>query len=210
MKVPVHNIAGEVVDEMEISEVVFGLPLNVAVVHQALLRQLANARQGNADTKTRGEVRGGGAKIRRQKGTGSARQGSSRAPHRKGGGVVFGPHPRSFAQDIPKKMRRLAIRCCLSDKAAQATLVVVNELKLDEPKTREMATILGSLGAKASALVVTAAVDSNVVKSAHNLPKVRTLPAAFLNVVDLTSYNYMVATVDAVRAIEKLWGQSEG
>ncbi|MBI2909909.1 MAG: 50S ribosomal protein L4 [Chloroflexi bacterium] len=210
MKVPVHNIAGEVVDEIEISEAVFGLPCNEAVVHQALLRQLANARQGSVDTKTRGEVSGGGVKIRRQKGSGQARQGSSRAPHRRGGGVVFGPHPRSFAQDMPKKMRRLAIRCCLSDKAAQETLVVVDELKLEEPRTREMANILGTLGATASALVVTAGVDANVVRSARNLPQVRTLPAAYLNVVDLISHNHMVATVDAVRAIEKLWGRSEG
>lgn len=210
MKVPVHNVAGEVVDEIEISEAVFGVPFNEAVVHQSLVRQLANARQGTTNTKTRGEVSGGGAKLRRQKGTGMARQGSSRAPHRRGGGVTFGPHPRSYAQDMPKKMRRLAIRCALSDKAAQENLIVVDGFNLTEPKTREMASILDTLEARPSALVVTAEVDSNVVKSARNLPRVRTLPAALLNIVDLTSYDRMVATVDAVRTIERIWGQAEG
>ncbi|MFH1485320.1 MAG: 50S ribosomal protein L4 [Chloroflexota bacterium] len=210
MKVPVHNMSGEVVDELEISEAVFGVPTNEAVVHQALVRQLANARQGTADTKTRSEVRGGGAKLLRQKDTGRARQGSIRAPHRRGGGVTFGPHPRSYAKDMPKKMRRLALRCALSDKAASGNLIIVDEFKFTEPKTKEMAGILDILGARPSALVVTAEVDNNVVKSSRNLPRVRTSPAALLNIVALTSHIRMVATVDAIRTIERIWGGGRG
>jgi len=155
VQIPVHNVAGEVVDQLELSDAVFGVPPNEAVVHQAMVRQLADARQGTASTKTRGLVSGGGRKMFRQKGTGSARLGSRRAPLLRGGGVVFGPHPRSYRQAMPRKMRRLALRCVLSAKVASEEIIVLDQLSLQEPKTKEMARILKDLGVESSALIVT-------------------------------------------------------
>lgn len=154
MQVPVHNTSGEIIEQIEINDAVFGVPFNVNVVHQALVRQLANARVGTANTKTRGEVDGSTRKLFRQKGTGHARQGSIRAPHRRGGGIVFGPKPRSYRQDMPKKMRRLALRCVLSSKAAEGDLRIVDKLDLDKPSTKEMARILNNLKVDSTALVV--------------------------------------------------------
>ena len=141
MQVPVHNLVGEVVDHIEISEQVFAVPLNRAVVHQAMVRQQANARQGTASTKTRGEVAGSTAKLFRQKGTGQARAGGVRSPLRRGGGITFGPKPRSYRQAMPKKMRQLALRCVLSAKVRDEELIVLEQLKLDKPRTKEMAQI---------------------------------------------------------------------
>jgi large subunit ribosomal protein L4 len=205
LQVPVHNILGEVVDHIELSEEVFGVSPNQAVVHQALVRQLANARLGTASTKTRAQVSGGGRKPFRQKGTGRARRGSSRAPQYKGGGVAFGPHPRSYRQAMPKKMRHLALRCVLSAKVAEGEIIVVDELALSGPRTKEMARILAALGVASSALVVTAEPDPNVYKSARNLERIKTLPANLLNVVDLSSHKVLMITVAAVRRVEELW-----
>jgi len=205
LQVPVHNILGEVVDHIELSEEVFGVSPNQAVVHQALVRQLANARLGTASTKTRAQVSGGGRKPFRQKGTGRARRGSSRAPQYKGGGVAFGPHPRSYRQAMPKKMRRLALRCVLSAKVAEGEIIVVDELALSGPRTKEMARILAALGVASSALVVTAEPDPNVYKSARNLERIKALPANLLNVVDLSSHKVLMITVAAVRRVEELW-----
>ena len=205
LQVPVHNILGEVVDHIELSEEVFGVSPNQAVVHQALVRQLANARLGTASTKTRAQVSGGGRKPFRQKGTGRARRGSSRAPQYKGGGVAFGPHPRSYRQAMPKKMRHLALRCVLSAKVAEGEIIVVDELALSGPRTKEMARILAALGVASSALVVTAEPDPNVYKSARNLERIKTLPANLLNVVDLSSHQVLMITVAAVRRVEELW-----
>ena len=205
LQVPVHNILGEVVDHIELSEEVFGVSPNQAVVHQALVRQLANARLGTASTKTRAQVSGGGRKPFRQKGTGRARRGSSRAPQYKGGGVAFGPHPRSYRQAMPKKMRHLALRCVLSAKVAAGEIIVVDELALSGPRTKEMARILAALGVASSALVVTAEPDPNVYKSARNLERIKTLPANLLNVVDLSSHKVLMITVAAVRRVEELW-----
>jgi large subunit ribosomal protein L4 len=155
VKVPVYNVTGEEVDNIEVSELVFNTPFNQAVVHQAMVRQRANARQGTASTKTRSEVSGSTRKLFRQKGTGRARAGSAKSPIRQGGGVIFGPKPRSYRQAMPKKMRQLALRCVLSEKARDKELVVVDELRFDGPRTKEMANMLKALGVDSSALIVT-------------------------------------------------------
>jgi len=208
VQVPVHNLAGEVTKHIEISDRVFAVPFNQAVVHQALVRQRANARQGTAATKTRSEVSGSGRKLFRQKGTGLARAGNVKSPLRRGGGVVFGPHPRDYRQAMPKKMRQLALRCILSAKAGDGELLVLEQLKLEEPKTKEMVKILTTLGVEPSVLIVTDGAETNVVKSARNLPQVKTLPANLLNVVDLLSHKRLLMTEAAVRKAEELWGKS--
>ncbi len=207
MQVPVYNLTGEVVKEIEISDQVFGVPFNEAVVHQAMVRQLANARQGTASTKTRGEVAGAKGKLFRQKHTGMARAGSRRSPLRRGGGITFGPKPRSYRQSMPKKMHRLALRCVLSAKAVSGELKVLEQLNFEEPRTKEMVQILGALGVDSSALIVTGEAEKTVVKSARNLAGIKTLPASLLNVVDLLSYRILLITEAAVRKAEQLWGE---
>lgn len=207
MEIPVYNLAGTVVKHIEVSDGVFAVPFNEAVVHQALVRQRANARQGTASTKTRGEVTGSTRKLYRQKGTGSARAGSIRSPLRRGGGIIFGPKPRSYKQAMPKAMRRLALRCSLSVKAGGSELMVLEQLKLDEPKTKEMARILVALGVDSTALIVAPRPESNVVKSGRNLPGIKIMPASLLNVVDILSYKRLLMTEAAVREVEQLWGE---
>ena len=209
MKVPFYNLTGEVVKEIEISDRIFGVPFNEALVHQAMVRQLANARQGTASTKTRGEVAGSSRKLFRQKGTGQARAGSRKSPLRRGGGVTFGPKPRDYRQDMPKKMRQLALKCVLSAKAGAAELKVLEQLDFAEPRTREMAGLLSVLGVNASTLIVTGGADTNVIKSARNIPGIKTLPASLLNVVDLLSYRLLFMTEAAVRKAEELWGEKQ-
>ncbi len=206
MQIPVYNSMAEVVDHIEIGEDVFGVKFNEAVVHQALVRQLANARQGTADTKTRGEVSGSTRKLFSQKHTGRARRGGARSPLLHGGGVAFGPHPRSYRQAMPKKMRHLALKCLLSAKAGQGELKVLDRFLLEQPKTREMARILKALGIHSSALIVTQEDEANVVRSARNLAGIKTLPAAQLNVADLFSHRVLLMTVPAVRTAEQIWG----
>jgi len=208
VKVPVYSLSGEVVKQIEVSDHVFAVPFNEAVVHQAVVRQRANARQGTASTKTRGEVIGSSRKLYRQKHTGMARAGRKRSPTRRGGGVTFGPRPRSYHQEMPKKMRRLALRCALSAKAKDKELTVLEKLELAHPKTREMAGILVALGVDSSALIVTGKPEENVVKSARNLTGVKTLPANILNVVDILTYKRLLMTEAAVRRAEELWGGS--
>ncbi|MEK7281016.1 MAG: 50S ribosomal protein L4 [Chloroflexota bacterium] len=207
MQVSVRNIKGEETGQIEVLDSVFGLPFNEAVVHQALLRQQANARLGTANTKRRGEVAGSTRKLYMQKHTGRARAGSLRSPLRRGGGVVFGPHPRSYAQRMPKKMRRLAIKCMLSDKLRQGEMVVVDEITLPQAKTKAMADILKSLQVSTPTLVVTPEFQATVILAARNLPRVKTLPAPQLNVVDLLSHKALLITTEAVRKIEALWGE---
>jgi large subunit ribosomal protein L4 len=206
VKVPVYNLAGEVVKNIEVSDSVFAVPFNQAVVHQALVRQRANARQGTSSTKTRGEVTGSTRKLFRQKHTGMARAGSRRSPLRRGGGITFGPKPRSYRQAMPKKMHQLAIRCVLSAKARDEELKVLEELKFDQPKTKQMAGVLVALGVDSSALIVTGEPEENVVKSARNLAGVKPMPANILNVVDILSYKMLLMTEAAVRKAEKIWG----
>ena len=206
MQVPVYSLTGEVVDQIEISDQVFAAPLNEGVVHQVMVGQLANARQGTASTKTRSEVQGGTRKLFRQKGTGNARAGSRRSGIRRGGGIIFGPRPRDYRQDTPKKMRQLALKCVLSSKVKDEELKVVQELKL-EPKTKYMTQILNALGAGSSALVVTAGPEEHVIKAARNIKGVKTMPANLLNVLDILSHKVLLMTVSAVRRVEELWGE---
>jgi large subunit ribosomal protein L4 len=175
-------------------------------MRQALLAQLANRRAGSANTKTRGEVAGSTRKLYRQKGLGRARQGAIRAPHHSGGGISFGPKPRSFKQDLPKRVRRLAIRSAISAKALDGELRVVQALEFDTPKTRAVKDMLGAFDMTRSALLVTGNANRNLLLSARNLPGARSLPADYLNVHDLLSHRGLVMTVDAVRRAEALWG----
>src|SRR5512136_1408004 len=169
MQVPLFNQAGQQIGTTELRDDVFAIEPNKPVMHQALVRQLANARQGNADTKTRAQVAGGGAKPWKQKGTGRARQGSTHAPQWRHGGVVFGPTPRSYEQKMPKQMRRLALRSALSVKAADGQIRVVEDLKLDAPKTRDIEDFLGGLAVESSALILLAESDPIIQKSAGNI-----------------------------------------
>ncbi len=207
MQVPLFNQKGEKVGTTELRDDIFGIEPNRSVMHQALVRQLANARQGTSDTKTRSEVAGGGAKPWRQKGTGRARQGSTRAPQWRHGGIVFGPTPRSHEQKMPRQMRRLALRSALSAKAADGQIRVVEELKLDAPRTRDIEDFLGGLSVDSSALIVLPDGNPNVVKSAANIADVKTLRANYLNVRDLLGYDYLVLPLDAIKAIEGHLGE---
>jgi large subunit ribosomal protein L4 len=204
VELPVRDVRGQTVDRIRLDDRVFGLPFNESVVHQAMVRQLANARLGTADTKTRGEVSGSKRKVYRQKHTGRARRGGIRSPLLRGGGVAFGPHPRTYRQRMPKKMRRLALRCVLSAKASSGELVVVDRFQLEQLKTAEMAHILKALDVEASALVVTLKTESNVVKAARNLPRTKTLQAALLSVLDVLSHRFLVITVDGIRCVEDI------
>jgi large subunit ribosomal protein L4 len=197
---------GESVGELELSDIVFAAPINRPVMHQALVRQLANARRGNHKTKERNEVRGGGRKPWRQKGTGRARHGSIRSPQWRGGGVVFGPTPRSYRKRMPRKMRRIAMRSALSVKASGDQIVVVDELRLDNAKTREMVGLLGNLDLQESVLILLTDRNEGVERSARNLPDVKTLRAGYLNVRDLLGYHTVVATPEAIAEIERILG----
>jgi large subunit ribosomal protein L4 len=205
--VPVYSLNGEVVEQIELSQAIFGLPFNEAVVHQAMVRQLANGRQGTASTKTRGEVSGSTRKLYPQKHTGRARRGDIKSPLLRGGGVVFGPKPRTYRQSMPKKMRKLALKCLLSAKVREGNIRLVQELDFKGPKTKDMINVLSSLGIDSSTLILTAQSTPNVVKSAANLPEVKVLPSALINVVDLLSYKMLVATVPAISNIEQIWGK---
>ena len=205
MQVPVHDTSGQVVDQTEISDKLFAVPFNNAVVHQAMVRQQANLRLGTASTKTRGMISGSTRKPFRQKHTGWARRGTRKSPLLRGGGVTFGPSPRSYRQRMPKKMRRLALRCLLSAKAQEGQLVVVDHLELEGPSTKQMRGVLAALNTTSSALIVTAEPEQKVVKSARNLQGIRTLPVALLNVLDLLSFKSLVMTLPAVRKAEEIW-----
>jgi len=207
VQVPVYSLNGEVVEQMELSQAIFALPFNEAVVHQAMTRQLANRRQGTASTKTRGEVSGSTRKLYSQKHTGRARRGDIKAPLLRGGGVVFGPKPRTYRQSMPKKMRRLALKCLLSAKVREGNIKLVQELDFKGPKTKDMINVLSSLGIDSPTLILTAQSTPNVVKSAANLTKVKVLPSALINVLDLLSYEMLVVTVPAIHNIEQIWGK---
>jgi len=207
VQVPVYSLTGEVVDQIELSQAIFALPFNEAVVHQAMARQLANRRQGTASTKTRGEISGSTRKLYAQKHTGRARRGNIKSPLLRGGGVVFGPKPRIYRQLMPKKMRRLALKCLLSAKVREGNIKLVQELNFKEPKTKDMIAVLSSLAIDSSTLILTAQSTPNVVRAAANLPKVKVLTSALINVLDLLSYEMLVATVPAIRNIEEIWGK---
>jgi len=205
MQIPVYNLSGAVTKQINVRDDVFAVPTNESVIHQAMVRQLANKRLGLADTKTRAEVRGSTHKLYAQKHTGRARRGSMKSPLMKGGGIVFGPHPRNYRQDMPKKMRRLALRCLLSDKVREGNLKIVEKLNLDTPKTRQMTGILEGLKVTDSVLITTTNPIPNVIAAARNIPGVKTSVISTLNAIDLLSYKVLVATEDAIHMAEKLW-----
>lgn len=205
MKLAVLDADGKQLRQISVDDSVFGIAPNIGVVHQAFLAQRANQRRGTASTKTRGQVQGSTAKIRRQKYTGRARQGGNRSPTRVGGGVTFGPHPRSYRQALPKKMRRLAIRSALSGKVADGQLHVIDRLGFSQPRTKEIVRILRNSGIERSVLIVTDERDRAAHISARNLPKAKVLPAAYLNVVDLVTHRDLLLTEEAIRRIEGLW-----
>ena len=206
MNLPVRDAQGGKLKAIDVDEQVFGIKPNMAVIHQTFLAQMANRRAGSASTKSRGEVRGSTAKVRPQKGSGRARQGGARSPLHVGGGVAFGPRPRSYRQALPKRMKRLAIRSVLSGKVVDGQLSVVDELSLERPRTKEIAGLLARLGIERSALIVTSDADRVVHASARNLARIKALPAAYLNVVDMLTHRDLVMTVAAVRRCEELWG----
>ena len=207
MQVQVYNLKGEVTGKVEIRDDVFGVPFNEAVVHQALVRQLANRRLGTADTRRRGEVTGSTRKLFAQKHTGRARRGDARSPMLVGGGVAFGPHPRSYRQDMPRKMRRLALKCVLSAKAGSGELKIVDKLEIDSPKTKTVLDMLIALGIGDSVIIATTEAEANLIKSARNLMGVKTMLAPLLNITELLSYKYILMPMDAVRKVEELWGE---
>ncbi|RME81722.1 MAG: 50S ribosomal protein L4 [Caldilineae bacterium] len=209
MQVSLRNMQGAEVGTVELPDSIFGAEINTAVMHQALVRQLANQRLGTHKTKTRSEVRGGGRKPWRQKGTGRARQGSIRAPHWRGGGTVFGPQPRSYRKKMPRKMRRLALRSALSAKARERQVVVLDELRFEAPRTRDMAAMLEALGVERSALLLLPQADANVELSANNLPYAKTLRANYLNVRDLLGYETLIMPQEAIEVIASFLAEED-
>jgi large subunit ribosomal protein L4 len=200
--VPVYNTQGAQVGEITLNDSIFGVKVNQALLHEAVIMQLAGARQGNAATKNRSAVRGGGRKPWKQKGTGQARVGSRRSPLWTGGGVTFGPTPRSYGYDLPKKARRQALKSALSSKVAAGEIRVLDSLEVAEPRTKLMAGILDKLEIK-KALIVTANPEANIYKSARNIPGVTTVVTEGLNVYDILAYDHLVITRDAVGKVEE-------
>jgi large subunit ribosomal protein L4 len=206
MKLNVVDASGNQVSTIDVDDAVFGIEPNVPVMHQVVVAHQANRRAGTASTKTRGLVEGSTAKIRVQKGTGRARQGSIRAPQHTGGGVVFGPRPRKYTQKIPKMTKRLAIRSALSAKVRDGELIVLDALAIDAPKTRTMKSLLEAVGITRSPLVVTAEPDRTVLLSTRNIDGATVLPATHINTEAILKHRGVLVTVDAVRRIEALWG----
>jgi large subunit ribosomal protein L4 len=204
-KVPVYNISGAQVGEIELAETIFGIEPNATVLHEAVVMQQASLRRGTHDTKGRSEVRGGGRKPWRQKGTGRARQGSIRAPQWVGGGTVFGPTPRSYAFKLPKKVRRLALKSALSSKVNANEIIVLDALTIDAPKTKAMVEILAALKVGKKALIVSNEQDNNIVLSARNIPGVKVVDATGINVLDLLHHDALVITKDAVAKVEEVF-----
>lgn len=204
-KVAVYNVDGSQVGELDLAEGVFGLEPNTHVLHSAILLQQASLRAGTHDTKGRSEVRGGGRKPWKQKGTGRARQGSIRAPQWKGGGTVFGPTPRSYGFKLPRKVRRLAIKSALSSKVVSNQIIVLDQLSLSQPKTKDIAKILNNLKVERKALVVTADFDNNVALSARNIPGVKFVAAEGINVLDVMKHDQLIITKDAVAKVEEVF-----
>jgi large subunit ribosomal protein L4 len=207
MKVDVINIKGEKVDSTDLPAQIFEAPILEDLMHQALVRQMANARLGTHKTKTRGEVRGGGRKPWRQKGTGRARQGSRRSPIWVGGGKVHTPRPRDYSVKMPRKMRRAALRSALSVKAAQQAIVVLDKLQITDARTAEMAAVLESLVGTSSALILLPDANDSVERSVHNLPSAKTLRANYLNVRDVLGYERVVMPLDALNVLQSYLGK---
>lgn len=210
-EVPVMNTAGKEVNTVTLPADIFEVEVNVGLMHQAFVRQMANARQGNNSTKRRGEVRGSTAKIYRQKGTGRARHGARTAPIFVGGGQAHGPKPRSYEKDMPKKMRRGAIRSALSALLRDEQLVIIDNIEIAQPRTKEIKQVLNALTGGENALVLFTERSENIQRSVSNLPKARALRANYLNVRDLLHYDKVIMPLDALEVIVSIWGtQKEG
>ena len=204
-KVTMLNMAGAEAGVIELKDEIFGIEPNANAVHAVVVNYLANQRQGTQSAKTRGDVRGGGRKPFRQKGTGRHRQGSTTDPSQVGGGVAFAPKPRDYRYTINKKVRRLAMKSVLSSKVLEKELIVLDELRFDAPKTKEMIKVLENVKAGKKALIVTAEKDENVVKSAANIPGVRTALVGTMNVYEIVNHNSFIVTQEAVRKIEEVY-----
>lgn len=204
-KVAVYNVSGEQVSEIELKDSIFGIEVNQHVLYEVVKNQLANKRQGTQSAKTRAEVRGGGRKPWRQKGTGRARHGSIRSPLWVGGGVVFAPKPRDYSYTLPKKVRRLAMKSALTSKVNSQELIVLDELNLEAPKTKEMVSILKNLKVEKKALIVMGDKNDAVVRSARNIPGVETASVNTLNVYDILKYDKFIITKDAVQKVEEVY-----
>ena len=205
MNVKVYDMAGKETGTMELNDNIFAIPVNVVVLHEAVKQYLANQRQGTQSTLTRTEVRGGGKKPWRQKGTGRARQGSIRAPQWTHGGVAIGPKPRCYRISMNKKAKRLAMKSAFSAKAAENNLIVLDSLKFDAPKTKQMVAVLKALGVEEKALIVLPGPDKNVVNSARNIAGVKTLYVNTLNVYDIIKHDKFILTKEAVNKVEEVY-----
>jgi large subunit ribosomal protein L4 len=206
MVIPIYDTKGKEVGEVELRSDIFEVPINVSLMHQAFVRQMANARQGTHNTKSRGEVNRTKAKWYRQKGTGRARHGSRNANLFVGGGIAHGPNPRDYTKKMPRKMRRAALRSALSAKAAEKQIVIVDELALETPKTRDLVQVLEGLGLDQRVLILLPEYNGPVEKSVRNLPQVKTLRASYLNVRDLLGYDQVLVPVGALQVIESILG----
>jgi large subunit ribosomal protein L4 len=206
MFVPMYNVEGEEVGEIELLPDIFEVPINEPLMHQALMRQLANARQGTHKTKSRGEVNRTKSKWYRQKGTGRARHGSRNANLFVGGGVAHGPRPRKYTKKMPRKMRHAALRSALSAKATENQIIVLDELEMEAPKTCEIVTVLGNLGLGQRVLVLLPERNESVEKSVRNLPQAKALRASYLNIRDLLGYDHVLVPLDALQVIESILG----
>ena len=204
-KLNVLNVSGQNVGEIELSDSIFGVEVNGHVLYEVVKNQLANKRQGTQSAKTRAEVRGGGRKPWKQKGTGRARQGSARSVQWVGGGVAFAPKPRSYKYTLPKKVRRLAMKSALSSKVQNSEVIVLDALNMDAPKTKEFAQILNNINAAKKALVVIADKNDNVIKSARNIEGVQTALVNTMNVYDILKYDSFIITTDAVKKVEEVY-----
>ena len=202
----VYDMDGQIVRQQELDDYVFGAPVNTALLHQVVTAQLVNRRQGNASTKTRAEISGGNKKPYRQKGTGHARQGSTRAPHYRGGGSVFGPRPHTYDRTIPRKMRRNALRAALSDKAASGQILLMEQLAFEEPRTRAMEDLLANLPLDRHVLVLMPERDENVILSSRNIHRVKLGNVASVNVVELLKYDHLLLPLASVDRLVKQFG----
>jgi len=204
-KLTLYDMEGKEAGSIKVKDEIFGIEVNQHAVHDVVKNYLANQRQGTQSAKTRAEVRGGGAKPYRQKGTGRARQGSRVAPNHVGGGIVFAPKPRDYRYSVPKKVKKLAMLSVLSSKVAENEIIVIDELTFDEPKTKDMIKFLSAVGAEKKALIVTAGKDDNVVKSAANIPGIETSYVGRMNVYEILNHTSFIVTKEAVEKIEEVY-----
>ena len=206
MELTLKNINGENLGSIEVRDDVFNIDMNQSLLHQVIVAQLANKRQGTAKVKTRSEVSGGGAKPRPQKHTGRSRQGSIRSPLWRKGGVTFGPSPRDYSQRTPKRVKRQALKIVLSDKARENRITILDKIGIDNPKTKSMLNLLKTLDIEPSTLMVLDGEKTDIYRTINNIPKVKCLPSSALNPLDLLNARSIVATLDSIRNIESLWG----